>query len=68
MSPNPPDSNLDVEIEVEKCPTCDTELEVDGEGGVYCPSPECPRFMITDEDEEINFLDDDDNALEEDDD
>lgn len=44
--PNPPDPNLDVEIEVEKCPNCDTELEQDESGAAYCPSETCPRFMI----------------------
>lgn len=63
--PNPPDPNLDVEIEVEKCPNCDTELEQDESGAAYCPSETCPRFMIdVDIDDETSLSEDDDDEYE----
>lgn len=39
-------TNIPEEEEVEKCPSCDTELEVDESGAAYCPSETCPRFMV----------------------
>ncbi len=35
---------------IKRCPDCGSELVDDEEGGFYCPSSTCPRFMITEED------------------
>lgn len=52
--------------EVERCPTCDTELEVDDEGGAYCPSETCPKFMIDIDVDEADLMSDLDSNEDED--